>query len=158
MLLYLLRHAEAVDREEEQPDADRVLTEKGIGQARRVGKFCVREGIIPDLVLTSPFSRARATANIVADELDVDVQVEMFLSAGMNPDTALEELQAWCRFASVMIVGHEPDFSHLCGVLLGIQKSGGIWLRKASLTGIEIPRMAPGCGELHFSLPVRLMR
>src|SRR5947207_2480572 len=123
MFLYLLRHAEAVDRTVGMRDSDRVLTDKGEEQAVRVGRFCIREGLIPDLVLTSPYLRAHATAKLVASELDLDVQVEQFLASGMSPEAGVAELKSWCRFASVMLVGHEPDFSQLAAYLLGVASS-----------------------------------
>lgn len=158
MFLFLLRHAEAVDRGVGMRDADRALTDKGKEQSLRVGRFCVREGLIPDLVLTSPYLRARATADLVAGELDLDVQVEPFLAAGMSPETGVAELKSWCRFASVMLVGHEPDFSQMVAYLLGISSADAVRLRKASLTGIESEGLTPGRAVLQFSLPVRLMR
>ena len=56
MLLYFLRHAEAED--EVTSDFDRKLTPKGLEQADKAGKFCVRFGLIPDVILSSPVSTA----------------------------------------------------------------------------------------------------
>ena len=61
MLLYLLRHAEAVPRNGSD-DAARELTEKGIAQAKKVGRFCQSHDILPALILTSPLRRAEQTA------------------------------------------------------------------------------------------------
>src|SRR3984957_7208684 len=119
MLLYLLRHAEAVDQS--TSDAERELTTKGNAQARKVGKFCVKNNFIPSIILTSPLKRAEQTARIVAKEIkNAEFIIDPMLSAGMQPETALDELRAYARFPSLMLVGHEPDFGLLAAYLLGI--------------------------------------
>jgi phosphohistidine phosphatase len=158
MVLYLLRHADAVDASAGLPDWDRPLTEKGIQQARRVGQFCLRENLIPDVIVSSPLARAQSTAELVATELELDVQVEGFLASGMRPETALEELRGMGRSAGVMLVGHEPDLSDLIATLLGLRSPGNLRIRKASLTGIEVAHPSAGGGVLQFSLPSTLMR
>src|SRR5580693_7167612 len=128
MLLYLLRHAEAVDQAES--DAARALTEKGIAQARKVGKFCQKNNFIPAIILTSPLKRAEQTARIVAKEIkNAEFIIDPSLSAGMQPETALDELKAYSRFPSLMLVGHEPDFSLLAAHLLGIPLRESLRLR-----------------------------
>lgn len=156
MLLYLLRHAEAVD--EAKSDAVRELTEKGIEQAYRVGKFCRKNKFIPSIILTSPLKRAEQTARIVAKEIvNAEFIVDPVLSAGMQPETALDELKAYARFQSLMLVGHEPDFSLLAAHLLGIPLRESLRLRKASLTGIKLNAMRPGAAVLEFTIPPKLM-
>jgi phosphohistidine phosphatase len=156
MLLYLLRHAEAVDQADS--DAARELTEKGIAQARKAGKFCRKNEFIPAIILTSPLKRAEQTARLVAREVQTaEFIIDPTLSAGMQPETALDELRAYARFSSLMLVGHEPDFSLLAAHLLGIPLRETLRLRKASLTGIELSAMRPGAGVLQFSVPPKLM-
>ena len=156
MLLYLLRHAEAVD--EAESDAARALTEKGETQARKVGKFCVKNQFIPQIILTSPLKRAEQTARIVAKEIkNAEFIIDPVLSAGMQPETALDELKAYARFNSLMLVGHEPDFSLLAAHLLGIPLRESLRLRKASLTAMKLSAMRPGGAVLEFTLPPKLM-
>jgi phosphohistidine phosphatase len=156
MRLYLLRHAEAVEQAES--DAARELTEKGVVQARKAGKFCRKNKFIPAIIITSPLKRAEQTARIVAKEIqNAEFIVDPSLSAGMQPETALDELKAYARFPSLMLVGHEPDFSLLAAYLLGIPLRESLRLRKASLTAIELSAMRPGAGVLLFTLPPKLM-
>lgn len=157
MLLYLLRHAEAEPHRAD--DFSRSLTEKGERQAVRVGEYLSSCSLRPDLILTSPVLRARQTAAIVARELDCDDPVEAtWLACGMNPERGLSELAGFARLESVMIVGHEPDFSTLAAHLLDLGSNHSINISKASLTAIEIQRLVPGAGVLKFLLPVKLMR
>jgi len=156
MKIYLLRHAEA---EPHNPrDYTRALTAKGEEQARRAGKFCAKNGLEPEVIFSSPLVRAEQTARLAAAEMKaVDVIVVPWLASGMQPETALEELRALKRFSSVMIVGHEPDFSLLASALLGIPSGIGVNIRKASLTCLVADSPGAGSAVLDFSVPVKFM-
>lgn len=156
MIVYFLRHADA------EPDAardfDRKLTPKGLEQAEKAGKFLVRFGLIPSLILASPVVRARQTAKIVSQRLgDADLVEERWLACGMSPESCLRELSAYVQNESVMLVGHEPDFSETIAALVGMSNPGHLNIRKASLTAIDLPSLAAGAGQLQFLVPSRLM-
>lgn len=156
MLLYLLRHAEAEPYRAD--DFSRKLTENGKKQARKVGSFLAERAIRPDLILTSPVLRARQTAELAAKELKSDEPTEApWLACGMNPERALAELAGYSKLVSVMIVGHEPDFSALVAHLLDLGSSASVNISKASLTCIEISRPVAGSGILRFLLPIKLL-
>jgi phosphohistidine phosphatase len=155
MLLYLLRHADA-----DTPaasDSARPLSEKGIDQAKKVARFCEAHDMQLSLVLTSPLRRAHETAKPVAAALRAELMVVPWLSSGMHPHAALEELGAYRSQSSVMLVGHEPDFSQLAAHLLGLPTNNAIHVRKASLTLLELPVFRAGAATLDFSLPCKLM-
>jgi phosphohistidine phosphatase len=156
MILYLLRHAEA---EPHRPDDfSRALTESGRAQADRVGVFLSGHDIRPELILTSPVRRAKETALIVSRILGIeDPQLMPWLSCGMHPESALAELAGYSELNSLMIVGHEPDFSSLAALLLGLRKSDAINIAKASVAAIDVRRVVPGSGVLKFLLPVKLL-
>lgn len=155
MRLYLLRHAEAVDHA--RTDAARELTALGLEQARTVGAFCVKHALRPDLILTSPYRRAVQTAELAAAALGQGSQTVPFLTSGMTPETALVELRAYERFASVLLVGHQPDLGELTASLLGLHNDAALPVGQASLACLEVERLAPGGAHLRFFLPVRLM-
>jgi phosphohistidine phosphatase len=156
MLLTFLRHAEAEPAV--TADFGRRLTTKGLEQAEKVGKFCVRAGLVPDVILSSPVVRAEQTARIVAERLgDPEFLVEPWLACGMAPETCLESLAGFAKFDHVMLVGHEPDFGEAIAACLGLPNPGALHVRKASLTAVEMPRLRAGAGRLEFSVAVRLM-
>lgn len=156
MLLYLLRHAEAEPHCAD--DFSRRLTESGFKQARRVGCFMKEQCLRPDLILTSPVIRARETAEVVAKLLGKLETIEVpWAACGMSPEKALEELSAYGKFKSILLVGHEPDFSTLIASLLRIAGAPSIEIAKASLTGIDLPRLQSGSGTLRFLLPVKFL-
>ena len=155
--LLLLRHADAENVA--RSDKARQLTEKGREQARHVGRFCEEHKICPEVILASPYARTDETARIVAARLKVEMITANFLAPGMSPSTALEELHAYSRFRSVMLVGHEPDTSHLAAALLGVAGADALHVRKATLIGLDVSSLQPGAvqARLDFFLPVKLM-
>lgn len=156
MNLYLLRHADAIDHAE--TDMGRYLSEKGIAQAKVVGKFCRENDIAPDIVLSSPYRRTEETANIVAKKLEnAEVLIAPFLSSGMVPAAALEGLAPYSHLHTVMIVGHEPDFGLLAARLLGLPEPRRLHIRKASLTLLELTELEAGAATLHFVIPAKFM-
>lgn len=153
MLITFLRHADAED--EVTTDFERRLTAKGLEQADKVGKFCARYGLGPDVIVTSPLVRAEQTARAVGKRLDGrEVVVERWLACGLTPETCLDALGAYAKFDHVMLVGHEPDFGEAIGALTGGSR---VLVRKASLTAVDLPRLRAGAGRIEFSVPVRLM-
>ena len=157
MTLYLLRHAEAEGAR--AADSARALTPRGIGQARTVGQFCVRKQLRPALILTSPYRRASQTAEIVAEALQMagGAQTQDFLVSGMDPETALAELQAFGWAQSLLIVGHQPDLGVLATALLGLSDASGLPVGKATLICLRVERLAPYGASLEFAVPVELM-
>ena len=165
MQLLLLRHAEA------EPHADtdeaRSLTAKGSKQAESIGKFCLKHGLVPEMILSSPLTRAEETAQTRgASELNLPkiVQIEEFLRAGMTAERALSGLresfielmkrEKSSKTASIMLVGHEPDFSNLAGVLIG-GRAASVHFRKATLMGLHSRELKPGAGTIEFLIPVK---
>jgi phosphohistidine phosphatase len=156
MLLYLLRHAEAEPHCAD--DFSRRLTELGSKQARKIGCFMKEQCLRPDLILTSPVVRARETAEIVAKLLGkVEISEVPWAACGMSPERAAEELGAYGKFKSILLVGHEPDFSQLIANLLQLTGSPSIEVTKASLSCISLNRIQSGSGTLQFLLPVKFL-
>lgn len=157
MHLHLLRHAEAEVLA--ASDRARRLTPKGEEQASRVGKFCHRQGLGPAVILTSPVTRARQTAELVAKSLPEAELIEVpWAACGMDPWKAMDELAAYEKFSAVMLVGHQPDLGGLAAALLGMTNVQSLHVRKALLIGIEASHgLSTGAGMLQFFVPVRLM-
>lgn len=153
MDLFLLRHANADTKA--ATDAERPLSDKGVVQSESVARFCKTHAIAPQLILTSPLMRAKQTAEIVAKHLGIELKTAPWLASGMQPEAATRELRSYADRASVMIVGHEPDFSGLAAILLG--GLAQLHLRKGSLTHFVVAELSAGGATLEFSLPPKLM-
>ena len=152
MDLLIIRHAKAEGFA--MDDASRVLTESGRDQAHRVGEFLKSHNLVPDLTISSPYLRAKETAEIFCRVSGAGAPViEPWLACGMRPEEAMSELEAYQDFGLVAISGHNPDFAYLAEWLLGGQ-AGGIHVRKASVihfSHVQPPRQG---GYLEMIVPV----
>src|SRR5262245_64180072 len=92
MNLYVMRHGIAVEQDDPavSSDAERPLSHKGVKRMRKAAKGVRRLGIAFDAVLTSPLLRARQTAEIVANALDIDGRLEEI--SGLAPESSVEHL------------------------------------------------------------------
>lgn len=155
MLILFLRHAEAEGHA--TSDFVRRLTPKGTEQAVKVGKFLARCGLVPDAILSSPLVRAHQTAEIVAKAVGLDLVEVPWLVCGVELNEFVLQLTALQEMRAVLLVGHEPDFSHLISHLIGLPDPGALNIRKASLTAVETSDFHGGFGQLQFSVSARLM-
>ncbi|MFM8655566.1 MAG: phosphohistidine phosphatase SixA [Chthoniobacterales bacterium] len=155
MTLYLLRHAEAEALA--ASDHARRLTPKGEDQAERTGKFCRRHDVVPEVILSSPVTRALQTAKIVQKSFSDSELIEVpWAACEMDPHTARDELRAYAKLNAVMLVGHQPDLGHLAATLLGCDNAGSLHVRKSLLCAIELyPDLRHGV--LEFFIPAKLM-
>ncbi len=154
--LHLLRHADAGDPGAWRgDDAARPLSEKGVRQAERLGRHLARAGFAPDAIVSSPRVRALETAEIVGRALAVEVRTDERLGGGVGLETVGAVLEAAGGLRRVVLVGHDPDFSELCGALTG---SGYLPLGKGAIARIDaaVPLQEAG-GVLRWLLPPELL-
>jgi len=138
--LWLLRHGEAVPHES-KPDSDRELTARGERQSVAAGEGLARLGLEFAACYTSPKVRARDTARLACQALNVEPEEVEVLSNGFDADDARELLLSHEPDARVLVVGHDPSFSQVVHDLTGSRldfKKGGV----------AAVRMQPGGGEL----------
>src|SRR5258705_3384889 len=113
MNLYILRHGLAVDHGAAgyPNDADRPLIPKGKRKLEQIADAMAALKLSFDLILSSPYTRARQTAEIVADALGQRKKLEF--SEDLVPDGSYKHLIEYLnrlesRDEDVMLVGHEP--------------------------------------------------
>jgi len=156
MEVWLLRHAAAEDASESGRDSERALTPEGEERAREVarGLAALKPGI--DLVLTSPYRRARQTAEAAARELGLSrrLRSSTALEPGSDPQQILAELRQE-QPGGVLLVGHEPHLGALLGRLLAGRPLLTIPLKKAAVARVEWD--GTGAGELRALLPARIL-
>jgi phosphohistidine phosphatase len=138
--LWLLRHGEAVPHES-KPDDDRELTPRGERQAIAAGAGLARLGVEFDACYTSPKVRARDTARLACQALNITPEEEDSLGDGFDREDALELLLRHGGDARVLVVGHEPSFSQVVHDLTGARidfKKGGVAAVRAERSGGEL--------------------
>ena len=90
--LYLIRHGIAVERENNQDDPARPLTETGEQKTLKVAQRLKAMGINFDLILTSSLLRARQTAEIL-QKTGLSDKLEAFSS--LSPGGNINEWVDW---------------------------------------------------------------
>jgi len=153
--LYLLRHAHAGNPSEwTGDDARRPLSPKGRRQSERLGQFMAQRGLSPDSIVTSPKLRARQTAEIFADALGMAVTVDDRLAGALDIDT-VDAIAERAGGTSIVLVGHDPDFSEVAAELVG---AAYLPLKKGAFARIDaaLP-LQQGSGILRWLLTPELL-
>jgi phosphohistidine phosphatase len=114
MQLYLVRHADATPGE---PDELRPLSDEGREQARELGERMRDDGVVPDVVLTSPLLRARETGDALARATGATSEADERLAPGATAETLREAISG--RGEHVVVVGHQPDCGRIAATLSG---------------------------------------
>jgi phosphohistidine phosphatase len=149
--LYLLRHGKADWPNWDKPDDDRPLTDEGRKQLASVAKMLARLEIAP-VILTSPLPRASQTAEIAGKHLREKIRVESLLRPGFDAGKLKKILQDFSG-DSLMIVGHEPDFTRTIFQLTG----GNTKLPKAGVALIDLD-ISSMKGELRWLVPPKFAK
>jgi phosphohistidine phosphatase len=149
--LLVVRHAIAEDREvfaaSGREDALRPLTAAGTRKMKRTARGL--RSIIPgiDVLVSSPFTRAHETAEIIRREYELD-RIET--ARELEPSTPLDDVVRWLGRLDkgvVAIVGHEPHLGRLVTYLITGADQSGVELKKGGACLIEFdaqPEVARG--------------
>jgi phosphohistidine phosphatase len=139
MNLYFLRHAEALpeDGETIRSDAERPLSEVGRQQVTQMAELLKRVGLRFDLILSSPLTRSRETADGLLSQVGWEGAVVNELSH-LAPGGSTKKLMKYLRSleaANVLLVGHNPDFTDYIAYLIG--RKARVKLAKGALACVE---------------------
>ena len=162
MNLFLLRHGMAVEQTipEFKLDSDRPLTPEGRKKTGRIAAILSGLQISFDLILTSPYVRARQTAEIVVEVLGAQKALE--IGKNLAPGNTLKQLIAELNHRStplneVLLVGHEPELSCLISILVTGKTGLALELKKSGLCKLEIGTLRYGrCATLQWLLAPKL--
>ena len=152
MELYFLRHGEADWPDWKKSDDERPLTKYGKKEMREVGKFLDRLKVKPNLIVTSPLPRASQTAEIAADYLKSKLRKDELLAPGFDMN-GLRTVFKRHRAKSLMLVGHEPDFTNVISKLTG----ASLKLSKGGLALLDVDPEAEE-GKLVWLFPPKFAR
>ncbi len=164
MNLYFMRHGIAVDRADRgagSDDRERQLTPKGIKRMNKAAKGLATLSLSFDRILTSPLERARQTAKIVAQLLQLEDRVEEIeqLSPEQSAQDLLSGLVAYSGKKEILLVGHEPQLSSTISVLLSGTSGAVIRLKKGGLCCLQVDGLPPrDSAVLHWALTPKQLR
>lgn len=116
---YLVRHAKSSWDNMDLKDIERPLNERGLNDAPFMARLLKKEGVEPDLLVTSPAIRALTTADYFKIALDVDgedfwVRDEIYEALSSVVVDLINRLPEDCDIA--MIFGHNPTFTNVANM------------------------------------------
>ncbi|XOV93355.1 MAG: histidine phosphatase family protein [Bacteroidota bacterium] len=116
--LYIIRHAKS-SWSFDLKDFDRPLGERGRKDVTRMGKYLAQHYAAPELIISSPASRAFYTALFIADQWNYPEERIRLASSFYHgsPAGILKELMGLENQNSVAIFGHNPGLTDLANNL-----------------------------------------
>jgi len=112
--LLLLRHAKTERAEPDERDRDRKLTARGRADAPVIGAYLARHGLVPDLVLLSPVTRAEETWALIAPAFTKAPRVvkdQRIYNA--SPEALISLIRQTREAQTLLVVGHNPGLHDL---------------------------------------------
>jgi len=162
MNLFILRHGLAVDHGTPGfSDPDRPLTPEGKSKLRDIAAAMIELELDFDLILSSPYKRARQTAEIVAEKLKAQKKLEF--TEALIPQGSTGELinllkQLDSDAENVLLVGHEPYLSELISLLICGERRSVAVLKKGGFAKLAVTSLKEGrCAELEWLLTPKQM-
>ena len=163
MHLYLLRHGIAVDLVARRfaEDADRPLAPEGERKLWQVAEAMEALDLSFDLILSSPYVRARQTAEIIAEALKARKKLEF--SASLTPGGSTKKLIEYLHRLqpppdNMLLVGHEPYLSGLISLLVAGDTTSAVVMKKGGLCKLSMESLKHGrCAALEWLLTPRQM-
>lgn len=116
-----MRHAKSSWDNPDWSDFERPLNERGLKTAPFMGEVMTENNFTPEIVISSPATRARQTAELVIkttkSEADINFDERIYEA---SPQRLLEVVSGiHDAYNLAMIVGHNPGFESLVRILTG---------------------------------------
>jgi phosphohistidine phosphatase len=117
----VLRHAKSSWKHPDLKDHDRPLNKRGKRDAPLMGRLLKREDLVPDIIISSTATRARATAEAVAKASGYKGEIVLNKSLYVaGPETYLGVIHDLSdEYVRMLIVGHNPGLEELVELLTG---------------------------------------
>jgi phosphohistidine phosphatase len=137
MKLYLIRHSNAVELSaaDYEDDSQRPLTAKGCEKMETITSALKELGMKPDLIVSSPYMRAKQTAEILAQGLKYKAKIEIneALVPMAEADGIVGEINEKYLVEELVLVGHEPSLSMLIGMLTAGNAEMALTMKKGGV-------------------------
>jgi phosphohistidine phosphatase len=157
--LYLIRHAKSSWDNPEMADFDRPLNERGKKDAPRMGKRLKEKDLTPDIMISSPATRALDTCTAIAKVLRFH-QEKIIVDKRLyhaSEDQLLKVVQGLKDRRGdeeeiVLLFGHNPGLTDFANELLNqnIDNIPTCGIVAAKLNIKNWKEAAFGCGEMEF--------
>lgn len=157
--LLVLRHGKSDWDAGASDDFARPLARRGRKASMRIGRWLASGELVPDAVLSSPATRARATAELVCECMGIPLS-RIRWERGLYDARAGTDLLALLAAlpsttGRTMLIGHNPVLEellrHLCDDSLQQHEARKL-LPTAAVARLSLPadwsRLEPGCGRV----------
>lgn len=160
MDVYLLRHGVAEEGSAGAPDSERALTTEGVRKLQPVLRAAKAAGLDPSMILTSPYKRARQTAQVAAEELGYkgDLIETACLIPSARPEAVWDEIRVYRGSPALLLVSHEPLMSSTLAYLLA-SPALRVDFKKGAIARVELEGLtSKPRGTLRWLLAPRLAK
>jgi phosphohistidine phosphatase len=166
--LVFIRHAVAMDREDFQKkakmdDAFRPLTAKGRNRLEKMTRIMKRRWVKDfDLIISSPYTRARQSAEVVSQVYSEKKVVECAELVPQSPPQAFIKWMKSQNFRghSFAVVGHEPNLSSLVTYLLAGHEYNFLEFKKSGILSLEldmVKSLGPSSARLQWFVAPKMI-
>ncbi len=119
--LFVLRHAKSSWENPDWSDFERPLNSHGLDAARFIGGLIYERNFNPQIIISSPAKRAKQTAVLVKELAEISRPItfeeRIYEASPLTLFNLIREFDE--KYASVLIVGHNPGFENLVRQLTG---------------------------------------
>ena len=117
--IIICRHAKSSWQNEKLADHERPLKKRGREDAKRLGKFLRRMGLLPELILSSTSERTRQTIEFFLKKAKYKPEIDYIQTLYMG--SVLDIFQVLCQVSNdisiTMVVGHNPTLEEMVSFL-----------------------------------------
>ena len=154
--IYILRHGHAQNADNGLNDFDRALTEEGIEKINKLSLFFNGLDISLEFILSSPYIRAKQTAEIFISHLicKPTLKIVDFLSCGVSSKEISRGLMEYSSSKNLLLVGHSPDLEIFLGKIIGAER---VALKKGALAKVGFENSIEMSGELEWLITPKLV-
>jgi phosphohistidine phosphatase len=152
MLLYIIRHGIAEKPIGFLQDKDRSLTSEGTAIVSKLANALNLKGVKPDLIISSPYLRAKQTADLLAKGLKYANSIE--IDNRLMPNATMTFLQEILiensDKSSLMIISHEPAVSEFSTTLCASNADRVYGFSPASICCVIVESIPTIRGSLYW--------
>lgn len=119
--LFLVRHAKSSWDYSDLTDFERPLNKRGRRDAPFMARLLAQQGVSPEMIISSPASRAATTARYFCESLNLsfhDISLEPKLYEASADDILNVIYGIDNSFKSIMLFSHNPGLTDLADLLL----------------------------------------
>lgn len=146
--IILIRHGHHEDATNSLSDKETSLNLGGRYMVSRLKNHLTYMNLIPEVYLTSPYTHARETAEIISERPDVIYDIGVLTPGKINRNVSLEAIFEEAKqksiklndITTIAIVGHEPGLSNILKCLTSeqsasnINRAEAVWVKASRLS------------------------